>query len=188
MVTSHIIIWMSIFNNRVVRRAEVWGLLGGGLWEAEVLCSDICVSMKDKWWGCWSCKLTCFYFCCSSSLQPFTRAAELSNKIILQIWEHLSSCLLSLCPGKHFRSWIRFESSNKQLPGSWSCCLGSDSGYADVGSDSVIRQKQLSKQSSLTFPKYGLITWSILKLPTLDSFSTDFINHKSAFLISVHQI
>lgn len=82
MVKSHIIIWMTIFNNRVVRLAEVWGFirgprfLRGGLWEVKVvLWCDTCLSTKDKWRQRWICRIRCFYFCCSSSslLQTFQK-------------------------------------------------------------------------------------------------------------------
>lgn len=83
MVKSHIIIWMTIFNNRVVRLAEVWGFIRGGLWEVKVvLWCDTCLSTKDKWRQRWICGITCFYFYCSSSslLQTFQKhGAEEGN-------------------------------------------------------------------------------------------------------------
>lgn len=121
MVKSHIIIWMNIFNNSVGRLAEVWGLLRGGLCEAKVLRSDICLSEKDKWHQAGAAGLPAFM-----SVAPLSPAfrqkcsiQERNNFVDMRASEHLKvqrkACFCFLFPCRfssfvllrvHHGSWI----------------------------------------------------------------------------------
>lgn len=91
-----------------MRRAEVRGLLRGGLWEAKVLRSDICLSMKDKWRRRRGCRITCFYFCCPSSL-----VGDAGLRIILELRVHLSGCFFFFYIFASVRSRSSFDCSYK---------------------------------------------------------------------------